>query len=63
MLPYTTLTATPAFSHTLPSCMTRVMPPPPLGRVQASWRKVPPPSHSSMAAHTWGRPGGWLLFG
>ena len=35
-----------------PTCMTRVMPPPPPGRVHASWRKVLP-STSSMAEHTW----------
>ena len=48
MVPYTTETLTPAFSQTLPSCMTRVMPPPPSARVQASWRNLVP-SMSSMA--------------
>lgn len=47
-MPYTTDTFTPAFSHTLPFCMTRVMPPPPPARTQASSRNLVP-SISSMA--------------
>jgi hypothetical protein len=50
MLPYTTDTFTPAFSHTLPSASTRVMPPPPSSRVHASWWKGLP-SISLTAAH------------
>lgn len=42
MEPYTTDTLTPAFSHTLPSVSTRVMPPPPSARVQASCLKGVP---------------------
>ncbi len=40
----------PAFSNSAPSAITRVRPPPPPGRFQASSRNFPAPSAASIAA-------------
>ncbi|MQL68268.1 hypothetical protein Taro_000544 [Colocasia esculenta] len=52
IIPYTTDTFTPAFSHTPPSCSTLLIPPPPPGLDHTSSLNFPPPSAASMAAQT-----------